>query len=133
MSSPVSLPLPKDEWKLKVNAQYQEAIKILANLVTASLVLPILFVKNFIGLKDNQSVAPYLHFQAYGSWILLFLSLVCGMAFFWSSAKYVKVVSGGEESFSEATFEGIRDSSILGMVLNFLMGLVFLFWFFLSL
>ncbi len=97
MSSPVSLPLPKDDWKLKANAQYQEAIKTLANLVTASLFFRSCSSKNFIGLKENESIAPYLHFQAYGSWISLFLSLVSGMAFFWSSVKYVKVVCGGEE------------------------------------
>jgi hypothetical protein len=65
MTASVSLPLPKDEWKLKVNAQYQEAIKLLANLVAASLILPILFVKNFIGLKEGESIARYLNWQAY--------------------------------------------------------------------
>jgi len=89
-----------------------------------------LFVRNFVGVKDNEPIASHLDIQAYSAWVLLFVSLICGMVFYWSSAKYVKVVCGGKESMSEASFETIRDGSIFGMVLAFVFGLLCLFWFF---
>lgn len=130
MSASAALPLAKDEWKLKVNAQYQEAIKLLANLVTASLILPIVFVKNFVGVKDSESIAGHLNARAYWGWGFLFASVVCGGVFYWASAKYVKLVCGGKESWSEDTYEIIRDASIFGMVVSFVVGLaVLLSWF----
>jgi hypothetical protein len=54
------------------------------------------------------------------------------MAFYWSSAKYVKVVCGGEESLAEDSFENLRDWSIGGMLVSSLSGLVCLFLFFSS-
>jgi putative addiction module CopG family antidote len=109
-------------------------------------VLPIVFVRNFVVLKENQTVAQVLKCQAYLSWIFLFLSLSCGMIFYWASAKFVKLVCGGKEvSFfwnkvrhkekfrSEKWFENWRDVSIVGAVSFFILGLIFSLWFFGSL
>ena len=126
----MSLPLPKDEWKLKVNAQYQEAIKLLMNLVTACLVLPIVFVKDFIYLQPGDTFAHHLHNKAvYWSWFFLSASLLCGGVFYWASAKFVKVVCGGVDSMSEKRFEALRDRSIGGTVVCFVAGLISLLWF----
>lgn len=129
MKLPPSLPLPWNEWKLKVNDQYQDAIKTLANLVTASLILPILFIRNFVGLKENEPIAGLLHWQAYWSWGLLGLSLLSGISFYIFSVKYAKVVCGGK-SLSEDTLERWRDRSIWGVLLGFVFGIFFLFSFF---
>jgi len=126
----MSLPLPQDEWKVAVNANYQELMKTLMNLVTASLVLPFFLVRNFLGIPEGQPIADHLRPSAYWSWGLLFLSLLCGMLFYWASAKFLKVVSGGTESWSEASFETLRDLSASGAVLFFLGGLLTLGWFF---
>jgi len=126
----MSLPLPKDEWKLAVNTNYQEVMKTLMSLVTASLVLPFLLIRNFLGIPDGRPIADYLQPSAYWSWGLLFLSLVCGMVFYWASAKFVKVVSGGPETRTETSFETLRDLSAKIAVLSFVGGLLTLGWFF---
>ena len=93
----MSLPYPDADaaWKSTVNANYQDVMKTFMNLVTASLVLPLFLVRNFLGVPEGQSITSYLRRSAYFSWVSLFLSLVCCMVFFVASAKYLKVLSGG--------------------------------------
>lgn len=128
----MALPLPDAAWKLAVNATYQDVMKTFMNLVTASLVLPLFLVRNFLRVPEDQPITDYLRRSAYLSWVSLFLSLLCCMAFFWASAKYVKVVSGGgaTELWTETAFERFRDWSVSGSVLFFLAGLLFLGWYF---
>lgn len=131
------------EWMLNTNAQYTEMIKVVMNLATASLVLPIIFVRNFVELPAGHPASQSFHGLAYYSWITLSLSLLCGLIFYWASAKYVKVVSGGaEESFlakliwhkkvvrSRKWFETWRDLSAAGTVVGFLLGIAFALGFF---
>ena len=118
---------PEDKWKLVVNANYQEVIKTLMSLTTASLVLPFLFIRNFLGVPEGKRLADYLPTSAYLFWGFLFLSLLCDMVFFWSSAKFIKVVSGGPEDWPKKRlgiepakfFETWRDRAILGASLSF--------------
>jgi hypothetical protein len=133
------LPLPKDEWKLKANANYQEVMKTLMTLMTASLVLPIWFIRNFLPVGPTEPIGKYLCPWAYCSWGFLSLSLVFGMVFYGASAKFVKVVCGGggetwpKKCFGvepEEFFEGARDAFGVGAVASFLIGLSFAGWFF---
>jgi predicted permease len=131
----MSLPLPKDAWEFTVNSTYQDVMKTFMSLVTASLVLPLFLIRNFVRVPEGRPIADHLRPSAYWSWALLFLSLVCCMVFFWVSAKYVKVLSGGTETWqgdlvSSATFENLRDLSASGSVLFFFAGLLTLGWFF---
>jgi hypothetical protein len=131
------LPLPKDEWKLKANANYQEVMKTLMTLMTASLVLPIWFIRNFLPVGPTEPIGKYLCPWAYFSWGFLSLSLVCGMVFYGASAKFVKVVCGGGETWPkkrfgvapEKFFEGARDTFGVGAVTFFMVGLSFAGWF----
>jgi len=117
------------EWRLTTNDHYVEVVKSLMNLATASLVLPIFFVKNF-GAKD-QTIAQSPNLPlAYWSWGVLVSSLLFGLIFYWTSAKYVKVVSGGKENHSLEWFEKWRDLSVRGMVGLFIIGLILSLWFF---
>jgi hypothetical protein len=139
-------------WRLAANTQYQEAMKIVVNLATASLVLPTVLIKNFQpeGRLNNW---------AYRSWMLFFLSILFCMLFFYASAKYVKVVSGGldkppwplgsfydrshkpkdnrtddeEQERSKSVFETMRDVVIFLSILCFMVGLICLGKFFLTL
>jgi len=138
-----SVTLEEKEWRLKTNSQYTEMMKVVMNLATASLVLPVVFVRNFVALKDGQPTAQSFHWTVYCSWASLLLSLLFGLIFGWASAQYVKVVSGGEEvSFlakrflhkkivlSLDWFEGWRDTSGTVTVVCFLVGVVFALLFF---
>jgi hypothetical protein len=132
-SGDMSSPLPENAWQLTVNSTYQDVMKTFMNLVTASLVLPIFFVRNFLKVSEDEPIADYLRASAYLSWALLFLSLVSCMVFFWASAKYVKVISGGgrfELPWTEKSFETLRDWSSSESVIFFLAGLLTLGWYF---
>jgi hypothetical protein len=120
---------PQDEWRIPVNSQYQEAMKLLMNLVTAALVLPIVFVRNFVDLGTHETLSRHLRPQAYWAWGFLAGSLLCGIVFYWASAKYVKVVFGGPETKSVQWFEITRDVAMGGAVGCFLAGVVCLLWF----
>lgn len=124
------LPLPQDAWKVPVNANYQEVMKTLMSLVTASLVLPLFLIRTFLGVREGEPIAHHLRPWAYISWGSMLLSLACGMSFFFASAKFLKVVSGGTETWPEKTFENIRDFSVWGAVGFFGVGLCALLLFF---
>jgi hypothetical protein len=132
------LAVPEDGWKLKANASYQDVMKTLMSLSTASLVLPLFFMRSF-GVLPEGKIGPCLrtHCPAYWAWFFLFLSLVCGMLFYVASAKFVKAVCGGYEKTKkvlgfkpESFFENLRDLSGGGAGLSFLGGLYFAWRFF---
>jgi hypothetical protein len=127
-------PSPEDEWKLTVNAQYQEAMKVAINLATASLVLPIVFLKVFVGADKFSSAGPPA--SAYSSWVLLLVSVLSGMGFYYASAKFVKAVCGGYDERSdkeEKKYELIRDITAVVVAVCFFAGIVSLLVFFLTL
>jgi catechol 2,3-dioxygenase-like lactoylglutathione lyase family enzyme len=127
------LPSPKDEWKLKANANYQEVMKTLMTLVTASLVLPIWFIRNFVSVPQDKPIRAYLQGRpwAYRSWVFLSCSLLFGMLFYLASSKFVKAVCGGYAntkkvwaSDPEWFWEKVRDDSGFLMGVLFIIGLV---------
>jgi hypothetical protein len=87
------MPTPEQEGKLEVNKQYQETIKILINLVTASLVLPIVFLKNILGVTEKE-IKVHLEPMTYASWALLGMSLLACVGFYVFSTKFTKAVYG---------------------------------------
>src|SRR5437016_14297202 len=89
------MPTTEEEGLLEVNKQYQEVIKIVINLVTASLVLPVVFLKNILEVQSG-SIKGHLWLWAYLSWVLLEISLSSCLAFYFRSTKFAKVVYQGE-------------------------------------
>ena len=119
----MSLPSPDpNNWKLVVNANYQDLIKILMSLTTASLVVPFLLIKNFLAVPGDRPLSEYLPRAAYWFWALMFASLVCDAVFFYASVKFIKVVSGGPGC--EKFLEPLRDAAIWGASTFFAAGLV---------
>jgi hypothetical protein len=114
------------EWKEKTNAIYQDEMKTVLNLATASLVLPIVLVKTFaVGGVPKD----HLNRRAYVSWAFLSLSILACMVFFYASAKFVKVISGGQEGYSESQYENVRDGASILSIVFFLVGLFCCFLF----
>lgn len=120
----------KRAWMINANAEYQKVMATLMTLATASLALPIFFIRNVRGVKEGATVPDQFMPWAIASWVSIFVSLGLAMLFSWASAKYVKKVYGGEEARTTAGFELIRDWSIRGMVAFFALGLVFALTFF---
>lgn len=116
---------------LEVNKQYQEMIKIVMNLVTATLVLPVVFLKN-LGV-DPSSMKGHLGFWACLSWSFLGLSLLSCLLFYFWSTKFAKAVYQGQEKQAKGVqIERYRDASALVAAPSFFLGLLFLVMFFLK-
>jgi hypothetical protein len=116
------------EWKEKTNAIYQDQMKTVLNLATASLVLPIVLVKTF---AEGGTPKDHLTRRAYLSWGFLFISIFACMVFFYASGKFLKVVTGGSanEHYTESQFENLRDGAADVSIATFLFGLICCFLF----
>ncbi len=111
------------EWKEKTNAVYQDVMKIVLSLATASLVLPLVLVKTF-AIKGVPK--DHLDQWAWLSWSFLFLSVVACMVFFYAAAKFLKLMSGGgNEWLTESQFENTRDWACAVSIASFFVGLLF--------
>jgi hypothetical protein len=119
---------PDGEWKITVNTQYQEAIKIVINLVTASLVLPIAFLKNITAVPLIEIKAHLCPF-AYAALVLLGVSLSACLVFYFYSMKFAKAVYKEQETQSIYN-EKRRDVAALVAAPAFLFGLASLVVFF---
>jgi hypothetical protein len=123
------------EWEEKTNAIYQDCMRTVLNLATASLVLPIVLVRTFaVGGVPKEHLTR----RAYVSWFFLFLSMVLSLFFFLAPAKFVKLIYGGTECLDEIAhkycasathFENLRDWTAILSVLSFALGLVHSFLF----
>jgi hypothetical protein len=87
------MPTLEQEGKLEVNKQYQETIKILINLVTASLVLPIVFLRDIRGVPVS-GIKGQLEPIAFVAWTLLGIALLACVGFYVFSTKFTKAVYG---------------------------------------
>jgi hypothetical protein len=123
------MPTPEEVGILEVNKQYQEVIKIVINLVTASLVLPIVFLKNILGVTTG--IKAYLKPWAYWSWSLLVVSLCFCVLFYFFSAKLTKAIyKGVNAKYFGISIEKCRDVAALVAVPASIGGLICLLIFF---
>src|ERR1700722_19322133 len=118
----------EEDGMLEVNKQYQEAFKIVINLATASLVLPIVFAKSIGGVSEPD-IKGELGRWAYSGWFLLVLSLCFCLLFYYCSTKFTKALYRGA---STTMIEKCRDAAAAVAVPTFALGLICLLIFFLA-
>jgi hypothetical protein len=80
-----------EQFKLDVNERYQKGVGLVTSLATASLVLPILFLKDIVNVTKTQTVAEALTPDVYLGWKLLAVSIGLGVIYYYFSAKWVKL------------------------------------------
>src|SRR5712692_3231496 len=79
-----------EQWKLDVNDRYQAAVGVVTSLSAASLILPIFFLKDMVGM-DSGSIIQSISAWIYGAWLSLSFSVLSGIVYYYSSAKWVKL------------------------------------------
>lgn len=114
------------EWKSKANAEYQKVIGSIISLSTATLVLPTLFLKDFIGLAAGESLRSELTWSVIVAWALLLIAIACCLVYYYASAKWLKQAYGGSVKWSEHTIERCLDITFWAAGLTFIGGLLFL-------
>jgi len=117
-----------NQWKIDVNDRYERAVGVVTSLSSASLVLPILFLKDIAKINSVTSFASSLNSWALWGWGLLSLSILSGIIYYFSSAKWVKLAWGKEADIfwlrvDEKFIEGLLDLSYFLMMTGFLSGL----------
>jgi hypothetical protein len=113
-----------DKWRIDVNDRYQKVVDVVVGLSTASLILPILFLRSFLGVPESVPVLPKLNGWAFAAWVLLVLSITFGIAFYYASAKWVKLALGQPVWLSARVLERLLDIAFCLMVVCFLAGLI---------
>ena len=90
---------PQYPWRLDTNSRYRDAMKIVLDLSTASLILPIFFLKDILSIPKDQPLIQHLNLKIYLSWICLTLAICCAFVFFYASGKWVRLAWGQSAGF----------------------------------
>ena len=125
---------PRHPWRLDSNDRYREVVRTIISLSTASLAIPIFFLKNILSVPAGKPLLDILDWTVFASWILLFLSIVFGLVFYYASAKWIRLAWGQSAGFfgrstNESTVETVLHISFWVSVLAFAIGLSLILWF----
>ncbi len=121
-----------ERWRIETNDRYSKIVTSVVSLATGSLVLPALFLREFLGIPKETALLPFLNWCVYAGWICFAVSILLGLAFAWLSVKWVKLAWGQEVALSERRLECLLDTSFVGMAVLFLAGIVSLVCFFVT-
>jgi hypothetical protein len=102
---------------------YQKVVNTVMGLATASLILPVFFLRNFLSVPQDEPLVNYLYGSIYWSWIFLVLSIVSGTIFFYVSAKWIKQAWRQKTWLSAKVTERILDFAFALQIIFFLIGI----------
>jgi len=123
---------PEKEWMIDTNDRYSKIVATVISLGTGSLLLPALFLREFLGVPKEKALAPFLNCWAYAGWGSLGVSIFLGLVYSWLSVKWIKRAWGQPTVLSERILEGAMDWSFVLMLLLFLVGVGSSVWFFVT-
>ncbi|MBS1115348.1 MAG: hypothetical protein H6Q94_1077 [Nitrospirae bacterium] len=123
MNTEITKDIPKEQWKIETNNTYQKVVGTIMGLATASLVLPVLFLRNFLSVPQEKPLVNYLCGSIYWSWALLALSIFFGTIFYYVSTKWIKQAWGQRTYLSANTIENILDLTFWLEIIFFIMGI----------
>ena len=111
------------QWKIEVNDRYQKVVATILTLSTASVILPVSFLRDILAIDKGKALIPYLGAPIYWSWAFLGFSILFGILFYYFSAKWVKQAWGIKTLFSTKIIEVILDFAFWLMVVFFILGI----------
>ena len=125
---------PRDPWRLDTNNRYRDAVKVAMDLSTASLVIPIFFLRDIPKIPREQPLYQVLTCKIYWAWTCLGLALLLGFVFYYASAKWVRLAWGKEAGFfgvrtTDWVVERVLDVSFGGAIIAFVLGVGLILWF----
>ncbi|HEX5128040.1 MAG TPA: hypothetical protein VFW00_14935, partial [Rhodocyclaceae bacterium] len=117
-------------WRLATNERYRDVIKTLMTLSTASLLLPVFFAREFLGIDGKTPLKNVATPSLYCSWGMFALAITSGIAFHFLSAKWTRLAWGREARIFciHVTDDGIErglDFFFWATAFGFVAGLVF--------
>src|SRR5258708_1733383 len=126
-----------EAWKLDTNDRYREAVKVVMDLSTASLVVPIFFLRDILRVPQTEPLSQVLNWKIYLSWASLSIAIFSGLVFYYASAKWVRLAWGQDSQFSGITLTEDRVERTLEVALwttfvTFVVGIILIMWFVIS-
>jgi hypothetical protein len=109
---------------------------MLMTLSTASLLLPVFFAREFLGVESKVALKNVVGWQVYCSWLLLGSAIFSGIAFHFLSAKWIRLAWGQDagicgipvsEPFVEYALDFLFWATTITFMLGFAFVLAFLF------
>ena len=70
---------PIDKWRIETNDRYNKIVTSVISLATGSLVLPVLFLLEFLGVPKEKALIAFLDFPVYMAWVCLGSSILSGL------------------------------------------------------
>jgi len=117
------------DWRIAINDRYQKVVDTVMTLATSALVLPTFFLRELLAIPPGQKLIDSLNYKVFISWSALSLTILLGIIFQFTSAKWVKLAVGGKVHFLEQTLSLILDWTFWMMASGFGIGLASLLWF----
>ncbi|HEY1207664.1 MAG: hypothetical protein ABSF57_11700 [Acidobacteriaceae bacterium] len=114
---------PVDKWRIETNDRYNKIVNSVISLATGALVLPVLFLRQFLGIPTDRALKPLLTCAAYASWFCLGGSVLIGLLYSWLSVKWVKIAWGQKTANPQRCIERVLDVLFVLMMLLFLAGI----------
>jgi len=121
-----------EKWRVETNDRYSKIVASVIHLATGSLVLPALFLREFLGAPKETALLPFLNCWVYAAWSCFTVSIFLGLAYAWLSVKWIKLAWGQKIVLSERRLECLLDTTFFLMAVLFLAGIVSLLCFFVT-
>ena len=117
-----------EKWKLDVNDRYQKAVGIVISLSTASLAIPIIFLKDLAINSVDKTIISLIDGFVIVGWVLLSASILSGILYCFFSAKWAKRAWKKDTDIlglpvNDAQIERLLDGTYFLMMCGFLGGL----------
>jgi hypothetical protein len=109
------------KWMIDTNSRYNKLVRSIISLATGSLVLPVLFLREFLGVDPHTALRPFLNCAAYVAWSCLAFSILSGLMYSWLSVKWVKS-AWGQPTMLSSQLELLMDVSFVLTMLLFVVG-----------
>ncbi|WP_206170727.1 hypothetical protein, partial [Vibrio alginolyticus] len=128
----------KEPWKKDTNDKYNDVLKSVVNLATASLLLPVFFARTFLNVSSEIPLSDIFTCSIYLAWFSASLSIFFGLFFQYCSAKWLRKAYGKVAGLlwckdsKEKTIERVMEFSFWFCISFFSIGLSLTTWFFLT-
>lgn len=121
-----------NKWRIETNDRYNKLVNTIMSLATSVLILPVLFLRQFLCIPSGKALSVFITWAMYLSWIFLCASILLGLLYSWVSIKWIKRAYGQNISISDNRIELILDIFFVGMFISFLLGIIACVWFFVT-
>jgi hypothetical protein len=108
---------------IAIHDRYQRIVGLVMGAATASLVLPLPFLRMILSVPPKRPIVEYLSLPIYLSWSALLLSLLSSIFYFYFSAQWVRHACGEPTSLGARSLERIQRLLFRLAIFGFLTGI----------